>query len=291
MVMILRSYGTGIFFGDQSPETFAGKLMGNLNMRLSFRLDDPGQRSIIARTAMMNPQQEKALITLPIGAGYLFCDEMTEPVIIQTPNSEKDLGITKDVTNDKVHAHMKPRPKAPYTECASCPACRGLCSHRIRSDASYMAESMTTIGKALAGLRSSDEKTRRQAWSDIPAYLWHGLSKDGQALALEKQIPWSDRLNGCLRVHLVRRFLLSPSCELTHEQLTVTSAAAPAPPPNEQDDTPRDMSAYDPSVFKLSESEIKTADAVVSTPIQGKTKTPTNLRALRHRSTKSPASS
>lgn len=237
MIMVLRSYGTGLLFGDQSPEKLTREIMENVNLKIMFSQDSPENRRLLGALTNMDRDMQEDLIGLAPGCGYVFLDKgLTKPMKLRTPNYKQELDLRRSVTNDEIAQLMHVCLEAPFPQCASSVRCANRCSAGLRMDAKFIAERILgspAMGQLLrqeaqAGGLLSDaaqpdmaSTAQRQA-RQLRAYLDGPFADDLAACVAEQDIRWPDKgqLKMCVMVQIIRGLLLGGSCLVPEEQLT-----------------------------------------------------------------------
>jgi len=223
MTLISRSYGMALLFGDQSPARLTKEILDNVNLKMMFRLDSRQDRAMLAETALLTDAMCGQMVTLPPGEGYMHCDILPQPVRLVTPDSEKELGLDKSMGDETVRAHMHAPQPAPYAQCKACTHCGGACDMKLRADARFMAETLLNDQTLQALLNAPDSR------AGIQNYFAAKLPEELQQVQQHFGITAceTDRLNGCVRLHLARMLQLTGKCPLTEEELLQGAAASP----------------------------------------------------------------
>ncbi len=236
MIMILRSYGTGILFGDQSPEKLTREIMENVNLTIMFSQDSPENRSLLGALTCMDRNMQEDLIGLPPGCGYVFLDKgLTRPIKLQTRDYKKELGLRQVKTNAEIAQMMHVFVEAPFMQCASCVSCANRCSVSLRTDAKFIAERILNspaISQLLQqeappgilsdSLQSDSASIAQQQEQKLRAYFDGGFADDLAACLAEQDIHWPDRgqLKKCVMIQLIRGLLLNGNCCVPEDHLT-----------------------------------------------------------------------
>ena len=219
MTLILRAYGTALVFGDQSPAKLTKEILGNVNMKIMFQLDDPEDRSILGQTALMDQAMLDEMVFLKPGQGFLSCSRTGKPVFLQTPNTEKELNIKKNLPDQTVTERMKSDQDAPFTQCIRCELCGGKCSLQIRNDAGFLAQSVLNQSRRIRDILPADPGKAGKTQAALPAYLKEEFAGEAGKIAEEKGIVWTERLAACAEIQMIRELLISGSCMLNEKQL------------------------------------------------------------------------
>jgi len=219
MTLIMRAYGTALFFGDQSPVKLTKEIFGNVDLKMMFRLDDAADRQLLAGTTLLTGEMLNHMVTLRPGLGYLACSLLEEPVQLQTPDTEKELGLVKNVPDQILLDRKQPEFRPPFSQCCRCTECTGGCEPAIRKEAGFLARVMVMESRELKKLLPSDPEKAKETQAGLPEYLKSSFLQDAEQIAAAKGSKWSDRLAGCLKIQMTRELLMNGSCTLTEHQL------------------------------------------------------------------------
>lgn len=219
MTVILRAYGTGLLFGDQSPARLTDIILSNVNLKMMFRLDSQTDRSILADVALLNGDMLASMVSLPAGEGYLLCDQMSVPAGIITPNTEKELNLDKSTPDEAVRQRMRASLLPPFRQCANS-LCAQVCDTGMRSSAQVVAENLMGDPRVRGALVNADSQ------AGIIRFLRSGFGEAAQAVMRRFSIETEDgpAFLACVKVQFIRALLLQPACLLTEEQLTAAQA-------------------------------------------------------------------
>lgn len=216
MVKILRSYGTGIFFGDQSPEKLTRDIMEHVNLKIMFQQDSMQSRTLLAGMTRMDYAMQEDMITLAPGHGFVFFDSALEkPIKLHTPNYKQTLALRNDVSDIEIARMMNLRLEAPFPECSACTACSGQCTIALRSDARFIAERIFTSPAMNNILQESEQSVHMSAFAKA------SFDQELQHSVLEQGLNWPNMqmLRSCTAIHLLRKLLLSSRCLLSQQEL------------------------------------------------------------------------
>lgn len=235
MVKILRSYGTGIFFGDQSPAKLTGDIMEHVNLKIMFQQDSPQNRAMLGTLTRMDNEMQEDLIDLPPGCGYVFLDAgLTKPVKFSSPDYKNQLSLREDVTNDQVARMMGAKIAPPFSQCAYCKGCADCCSIPLRTDAKFIADRILSSPAfcsllrqpAQPGILSAPSQpdpsaAARQQEEKLRTYFSGRFSHDVDACLKEQGIDCHSRqqLMDCVTIQMIRSLLLDSDCLMTEESL------------------------------------------------------------------------
>ncbi len=216
MILILRAYGTSMIFGDQSASRLSSSIVGNVNLKMMFRMDSLADRQILREEAKMTQEMTNSMISLPSGHAYMSCDQISDPVYLVVPNYEENLHLNKQLPDDLIRRHMNVSLSAPYYQCSICPQCKGRCDYATRKDAHFIAGQLMDHPFIQQTL---DQQV--SASVDLPDFLWKQLPQAAKEIAEKFFIETSDfpRLAACARVHMIRELLLRPECLVAEEVL------------------------------------------------------------------------
>ena len=209
MIVEIRSYGTGIIIADQSPQRVTRPIVGNTDIKVSFRLVDPDDRRLIAESTNMAQSDYQRLPQLGVGEAFVSYDGLAEPQLIKASDIRDEAGIRLVVPDGEVHDRVRywdgrETLLRPYAECEACAACRAGCDFRLREDARFYADRLYAL---------------------LSAHFEDKLSMAKLLLAVEKFFPnvgleaGNPRLKGCVKIRLLRRAQLEAPFSLNPEEV------------------------------------------------------------------------
>ena len=233
-IKIFRSYGTGVFFGDQNPEKLTRDIMEHVNLKIMFQQDSPHNRAVLAELTRMDGVMQEDMIDLPPGCGYVFLDRgLTKPVKFNAPDYKRTLalsGVSDEVLARKMHTEFTP----PFRQCAGCESCANRCTIPLRMDAKFIAERLLNShafsdaltqqesGGIFAPMAAPDESAKRREQSGrIRAYFSGPFAEAVAACMKEQAMNWQDirQVHMCVKVQMIRGLLLNKRCLLTEDEL------------------------------------------------------------------------
>lgn len=149
MIAEIRSYGTSIIIADQSPTKVSREIVANTDIKVSFRLVQSTEKTLIADSSNMDEYAENHLATLKPGEAYLYYSQLEKPQLIITEDIREKEKIRLSVSNQEIYKRMSYWKKhgellKPYMECKKCKGCLDGCDFRLRSDAEYIANRIFT---------------------------------------------------------------------------------------------------------------------------------------------------
>lgn len=154
MIAEIRSYGTSIIIADQSPSKVSREIIANTDIKVSFRLVQDAEKTLIADSTNMDADSQAHLSRLKPGEAFVYYSLLEGPHLIRTPDIRDEERIRLSVSNEEIvtrksywddHRELL----IPFSDCKYCPLCKESCDFIVRSDADYFAR------RALAKLRSS----------------------------------------------------------------------------------------------------------------------------------------
>ncbi|MCR5297433.1 MAG: DUF87 domain-containing protein [Clostridiales bacterium] len=220
MVKVMRGPGVSLFFGDQSAARLTRDIFSDADIKLLFRLDNPDDRRMIADSTMMTEKMMGEMVRLDPGQGFFHCGKLEKPVMVQTPDSEKDLNLKKNMPDEAVRDAMHPIIPPPFTACAACGACAAGCDTRTRSDAAFLARNLAANSARVKEMLPPDPEKAEKAQLQLPAYLAGEFEEEACRTAKEKGIEWTSRLAACARIQMARELMMKPNCTLSESQLS-----------------------------------------------------------------------
>lgn len=214
-IKILRSYGVGVFFGDQSPKKLTRDIMEHVNLKIMFQQDSPQDREILSSLTRMDGDMQEDMIDLRPGYGYVFLNAgLDKPVKIYAPNYKKELALRKNVSDTEIAQLMNIQIDAPFPQCTLCKACSGRCTINLRSDAKFIADRMLASSALAKVLQEEEQLLHLSAFmKTFPQVIARCVDEQG--------INWPNpqRLHDCTAVQLLRGLLLSGKCRLEEQEL------------------------------------------------------------------------
>ena len=219
MTLILRAYGTALIFSDQSPVKLTKEILGNVNMKMMFRLDDPEDRRILGQTALLDQRMLEEIVTLNPGQGFFSCSKVSTPLLLQTPDTEKELNLKKNLADSAVKERMQCDIPAPYAQCMHCRQCGGICDIEIRKEGRQLAQTVIRLSKRVRELLPADPSKAQETQASLPVYLKQEFPEEAQTIG-KPRLPWTEQLAACTEIHMIRGLLIHGSCELNEEELT-----------------------------------------------------------------------
>lgn len=235
-IKIFRSYGTGVFFGDQNPEKLTRDIMEHVNLKLMFQQDSPNNRAILAALTRMDGTMQDDMIDLPPGQCYAFLDKgFIKPAKVTTPNYKEMLKLRNSVSDEEISQSMHTKLTIPFTQCGNCKSCLNQCDIRLRTDAMFIAENLLN-GQSISDiLRDSAEnsgffssnmsldkgdKALRQI-NNLRSYLQREFVEDVDTSLSQYGISWPNiqQVRDCVKVQIVRRLMLNRHCVINQSEL------------------------------------------------------------------------
>ena len=214
MTLILRAYGTGLLFGDQSPAKLTNTIMDNVNLKLMFHLDSMYDRDALSRSAMLSPAMAESLVSMSSGRGYMFANGLHAPVHIAVPNAEAQLHLNKSLPDEQVRERMHVPIPAPFSQCAACKCCAGICDDAIRTEADFLSERLMD-NKMVQSYLAQPTQT------GLLAFMRKELPREVQKIMAEFHTVTDDeaRMIDCTKAQFIRRLLISEECRLSEKEL------------------------------------------------------------------------
>jgi len=141
MIMEIRSYGTSIVIADQRPSQIGKDIIGNTEIKTSFKLIEPEERRLIAESTNMDEATEDELTTLSVGEAFVYYNMLDHPQRITNKDSRKEKGIRLSIPDDEIMRKMhywddKQQLLKPYGECDLCKYCT-VCNRNLSNKATF----------------------------------------------------------------------------------------------------------------------------------------------------------
>src|ERR1700722_4029483 len=102
----VRAYGQGIIIADQVPARLAPDVIKNTTLKIAHRIVSADDRAILGAAMAMEPDQERALVTLAVGEAIVFGADDDSPLIVRVPLAKNSLSPTPPL-DAAVAAHMR----------------------------------------------------------------------------------------------------------------------------------------------------------------------------------------
>lgn len=211
MVVAIRAYGTAMIFADQSPEKLTKEIVGNVNMKIMFRLSSAHDRELLAENIGMHPEVMDIMRTLPVGQAYMHCDALQRPIRLQVPDYGKLLNLAPmndDETAQRLRMNRKL--KRPFADCGKCRRCEEGCDAACRMEADFIARSAWAKVEPLLADKESAAVFMRDKMHTMVRLMVSELSPN---FAEQK------RLIACARMQLTRRVLMNSPGGITRADL------------------------------------------------------------------------
>lgn len=214
MIAEIRSFGTGMIIADQSPSRVGRSIVANTDIKVSFRLVQSAEKSLISDSTNMDSAAADNLSRLKPGEAYYYFSQLESPQRIVTEDIRDKKGIRLSVSNAEIaqrSTYWKTRQMQliPFNECTYCKACEGLpCDFVLRSDADHLAEKvLTQYRRQISSI---------EAFKKCVFYLPKFASDHFKPyVGLDRE-----RIIGCTKIRLIRRIQLETSLTLSEKDLS-----------------------------------------------------------------------
>jgi hypothetical protein len=90
----VRAYGQGIIIADQVPARLAPDVIKNTTLKIAHRIVSADDRAILGAAMAMEPDQERALVTLAVGEAVVFGAGDDSPLMVRVPLAKNRLSPT-----------------------------------------------------------------------------------------------------------------------------------------------------------------------------------------------------
>ena len=175
MLAEVRAYGQAMVIADQVPVRLAPDVLKNTNLKVVHRLVANEDRSAMAGTMSMDPEQSKVLATLPRGRAAVFSEGDHTPVVVavrKAKNLEGAVAID-DAAVAGAMAAWRAKPEiAPHFDGGA--SCSGVCRTSAQCrEARMLAED--PAGQLLASRLFTTATAHRSGldavWPDVTAFV------------------------------------------------------------------------------------------------------------------------
>lgn len=214
MIAEIRSYGTSIIIADQSPTAVSRAIVANTDIKVSFRIVQTEEKSIIAGASNMSESDTARLGRLKVGEAYIYNSLLEDPQLVQTPDIREHERIRLSVSNHEVlkkgrYWNSNKELLVPFRQCQYSAPC-SCCDFKIRADAEYyanrfyseVANKISDLPHLGAYMRILSKKLKEKAEIDL----------DDNAFM---------RLCNCVKIRFLRKFLLNRNLSVTIEQQNI----------------------------------------------------------------------
>ena len=196
MLAEARAYGIGMLIADQSPRKVTADVVGLTDIKMTFRLVEEEDKTIIAESINMSDIQKNSLSRLRPGEAFFFYNKLDDPEEIKTPDYREDNSINVTISDKKLHElssywNDKEDLLRPYPECRCVMYCQERCDYSRRVLARDVAHRLFK-----KHFKQDDTRfdTVRNVFGQISNIIKRELNNE----------PFSHELLLCIKVHLWR---------------------------------------------------------------------------------------
>jgi len=212
MIAEIRSYGTGIIIADQSPTKVSREVIANTDIKISFRLVQAAEKSLIEDSTNMDKNAAQRLSRLKPGEAYVYFSRLENPQLVISEDIRHKENIRLNVSNVEISERMtywddrKDRLK-PFAECRYCEVCKDGCDFSLRALADYYANRLVS---------SYREKIKDVA--SLKSYMRSvdkALTKSLDGMGADEQ----ERMIACTAIRFMRKMQLETSIRLSRGEI------------------------------------------------------------------------
>lgn len=211
MIAEIRSYGTSIIIADQSPTKVSFEVVANTDIKVSFRLVQSVEKTLIADSTNMEEEAKGNLSKLQPGEAYVYYSQLDTPQMVMTEDIREKEGIRLSVSDEEVaerstywNEHLELL--RPYKECVLCDTCKMTCTFKIRSNAEYIANS--ALSRYRAEIKNNEDF--RKCIYHLPNLMKREFDKFEENERRHLQM--------CARIKLMRKIMLELPVTMTEKE-------------------------------------------------------------------------
>lgn len=178
MVRVIRAYGTGMIFSDQSISILE-EFVNNADVKVTMHLENAEERRFLAMNLGYSAENYNMISSLSIGEFLLSCGDIKTPVLVQAPDTRKVLSVPEDVSDSQVASKMGIVHQKPFMCCK----CKNGCDISVRAQAESLARRLSgSIDNEMLANRESLDKYIRRNLNDALGPMVEGYDNDKKLL-------------------------------------------------------------------------------------------------------------
>ena len=211
MLAEIRSLGVGLIIADQSPRKVTTDVVALTDMKMTFRIVEAQDKTIIADSTNMTENQKQRLSRLKPGEAFLFFNKLEEPEEVVTPDYRLENNISISLSDDGIKSlskywNDKAKNLRPYPQCDLVPCCKETCDYFRRNLAKEIARRIF-----IKNFKAEDKTAEpvKKVLEKISVLIKNELNDE----------PFTPELKSCVKVQLFRRIKYSTKIQLTDSQI------------------------------------------------------------------------
>lgn len=211
MIAEIRSFGTGIIIADQSPTKVSREVVANTDIKVTFRLVQAAEKSMIIDSTSMDEENARELSRLKVGEAFVYYSGLEEPQLVVTEKIRGDTKLRMNVGNDEIARRNTYWPERrlmlrPFAECALFDTCSEGCDFVIRAKAEYLANKLYLKYRS----KIIDAKTLMNHIAYVPKLIEKEIEAEAPADR--------ERMNNCVKVRFMRKAELEGAVSLNQDE-------------------------------------------------------------------------
>ena len=209
MLAEIRSYGVGLVIADQSPRKVGTDVVALTDMKMIFRLVENDDKTIISNSTGMDDSQVQHLARLRPGEAFLFFNRLDEPEEVITPDYRLENNIDISLSDESIkqlstYWNDKRINLRPYPQCRYVKYCEFDCDYDRRILAKEVARRI--FRKQIANAENKKDAFIKTI-KNLAVLIRNELNFE----------EYSDELNRCVQVHLLRNIKYSTNLTISNE--------------------------------------------------------------------------
>lgn len=211
MLAEIRSLGVGLIIADQSPRKVTTDVVALTDMKMTFRIVEAQDKTIIADSTNMSENQKQRLSRLKPGEAFLFFNKLEEPEEVVTPDYRLENNISISLSDEGIKSlskywNDKAKNLRPYPECEMVPYCSETCDYFRRNLAKEIARRIF-----IKNFKAEDKTTEpvKKVLERISQLIKEELNDE----------EFTPELRSCVKAQLFRRIKYGTKIKLTDSQV------------------------------------------------------------------------
>ena len=196
LIVMIRAYGTGFVFADQSARKLTEEIVNNCNLKFIFHLDNTEEKHILSGSMGMTSPMLNRIRQFKPGEAYVGCSALEHALCIRTANYKETLGIRSKISDEEVKDKMAEyrRELIPFSACKGFACCKNGCDIACRTEADFIVKNIQSENRLLLGDEEKKKNLEKGAKEIAMQYV----------LRFSKDYPDQERLVGCTSIQFIR---------------------------------------------------------------------------------------